>query len=120
MKMTYRSDQLTLNQYVSNMSESLITYEGRKFNTAVNTVLVRMDKHEKVTPSGIIIPSTAKMKTDFSGVVAAVSRGIEKEGIIKVGERVIVTKQTKRVLPTDDPNNEYRLFNRQEVFIHGL
>jgi co-chaperonin GroES (HSP10) len=102
------------------MSKSLVTYEGRKFNTQVNTVLVRMDKHEKVTPSGIIIPDTAKKRTDFSGIIAAVSRGIEDEGVIKVGERAIVTKNTKRVLPTDDPNNEYRLFNRMEVFIHGL
>ena len=92
-----------------------ITYEGKKFHTTVNKILVRMDKHEKVTKGGIIIPDTVKKRTDFTGVVVANSRGMEEEGTIKVGDRVILMKNIKRVVPTDDTKNEYRLYNKSEI-----
>ena len=92
-----------------------ITYEGEKFHTTVNKFLVRMDKHEKVTKGGIIIPDTVKKRTDFTGVVVANSRGMEEEGTIKVGDRVILMKNIKRVVPTDDTKNEYRLYNKSEI-----
>lgn len=74
-----------------------------------------MDKHEKVTKGGIIIPDTVKKRTDFTGVVVANSRGMEEEGTIKVGDRVILMKNIKRVVPTDDTKNEYRLYNKSEI-----
>ena len=74
-----------------------------------------MDKHEKVTKGGIIIPDTVKKRTDFTGVVVANSRGMEEEGIIKVGDRVVLMKNIKRVVPTDDTKNEYRLYNKSEI-----
>lgn len=92
-----------------------ITYDGIKFHTTVNKFLVRMDKHEKVTKGGIYIPDTAKQKTDFTGIVVAVSRGMEEEGLIKVGDRVVLMKNIKRVVPTDDNKNEYRLYNKSEL-----
>ena len=95
------------------MSE--VTYQGVKFHTTVNKILVRMDKHEKVTKGGIIIPDTVKKRTDFTGVVVANSRGMEEEGTIKVGDRVILMKNIKRVVPTDDTKNEYRLYNKSEI-----
>ena len=97
------------------MSE--VTYDGVKFHTAVNKFLVRMDKHEKVTKGGIIIPDTVKKRTDFTGVVVATSRGMEKEGLINVGDRVILMKNIKRVVPTDDTKNEYRLYTKKELSI---
>ena len=95
------------------MSE--VTYQGVRFHTTVNKILVRMDKHEKVTKGGIIIPDTVKKRTDFTGVVVANSRGMEEEGTIKVGDRVILMKNIKRVVPTDDTKNEYRLYNKSEI-----
>lgn len=92
-----------------------ITYQGVKFHTTVNKILVRMDKHEKVTKGGIIIPDTVKKRTDFTGVVVANSRGMEEEGTIKVGDRVVLMKNIKRVVPTDDTKNEYRLYNKSEI-----
>ena len=74
-----------------------------------------MDKHEKVTKGGIIIPDTVKKRTDFTGVVVANSRGMEEDGTIKVGDRVILMKNIKRVVPTDDTKNEYRLYNKSEI-----
>lgn len=99
------------------MNKSLVTYEGVQFNTTVNKFLVRMDKPEKITKSGIIIPDTSKLKTDFTGVVVAVSRGMEEDETISVGNRVIVMKNIKRVVPTDDDKNEYRLYNKSELSI---
>jgi len=95
------------------MSE--VTYQGVRFHTTVNKILVRMDKHEKVTKGGIIIPDTVKKRTDFTGVVVANSRGMEEEGTIKVGDRVVLMKNIKRVVPTDDTKNEYRLYNKSEI-----
>lgn len=74
-----------------------------------------MDKHEKVTKGGIIITDTVKKRTDFTGVVVANSRGMEEEGTIKVGDRVVLMKNIKRVVPTDDTKNEYRLYNKSEI-----
>ena len=74
-----------------------------------------MDKHEKVTKGGIIIPDTVKKRTDFTGVVVVNSRGMEEEGTIKVGDRVVLMKNIKRVVPTDDTKNEYRLYNKSEI-----
>lgn len=102
------------------MSVSKITYNGHGFFTTVNTVLVKMDKHEKITKTGIIIPDTAKKRTDFSGEIVAVSRGIAEDGEIKVGDRVVVEKQTKRTMPTDDNENEYRLYKVNEIKMYGI
>ena len=99
--------------------KSLVTYQGVEFNTTVNTILVKMDKPEKITASGIIIPDSVKLKTDFSGVVAAVSRTEERTGDIKVGDRVLVTKNEKRIAPTDDEKSEYRLYNKKEILYVG-
>ena len=99
--------------------KSLVTYQGVEFNTTINTILVRMDKVESISKGGIIIPETAKKRTDFSGIVAAVSRTEERTGDIKVGDRVLVTKNEKRIAPTDDEKNEYRLYNKKEILYVG-
>ena len=99
------------------MNKSLVTYEGKQFNTTVNKFLVRMDKIQKVSKGGIIIPDTAKLKTDFTGTVVAVSRGMENDKTISVGDKVATMKNIKRVVPTDDRHNEYRLYNKNELFL---
>lgn len=99
------------------MDRSLVTYQGKFFNTTINTILVKMDKLDETTSSGIIIPKTAQKRTDFSGTVVAVSRTEERTGEIKVGDRVLVTKNEKRIAPTDDPRNEYRLYNKKEILL---
>ena len=76
--------------------KSLVTYAGREFNTTVNTFLVRMDAVESISKGGILIPSSAQKRTDFSGTVAAVSRTEERTGEIMVGDKIIVTKNEKK------------------------
>lgn len=93
----------------------MITYEGHKITPTVNTILVKMDKNEKITKGGIIIPDTAKVRTDFVGEIVAVSRGVLQSGEYKVGEKVICAKNTRRVAPTDDTHNEYRFYRLNEI-----
>jgi len=98
------------------LEKSLVTVDGQQINTTVNTVLVKMDKVESLSKGGlIIIPDTAKLRTDFSGEVVAISRTEEKTGTIKVGDRVLVSKNEKRVVPTDDEKSEYRLYNKKSI-----
>lgn len=99
------------------MNKSLITYQGKFFNTTINTFLVRMDAVGSISKGGILIPSSAQKRTDFSGTVVAVSREEERTGLIKIGDRVLVTKNEKRIAPTDDPKNEYRLYNKKELLL---
>lgn len=103
---------------MTNKQKSLVTVNGKQINTTVNTILVKMDKPPKVSTGGIIIPDTAKLKTDFSGTVVAISRSEEKTGMIRVGDRVLLSKNEKRVVPTDDARNEYRMYNKKSILLH--
>ncbi len=76
-----------------------------------------MDKPPTISSGGILIPATAKLKTDFSGEVVAVSRTEERTKEIKIGDRVLLTKNEKRVVPTDNPSDEYRLYNKKEILL---
>jgi co-chaperonin GroES (HSP10) len=89
-----------------------ITIRGRKINTTIGFVLVRIDKHEKVTAAGIIIPDTVDKETDYSGTVVAVSK---TEQNIVVGERVLVKKNSGATVETDDDKNQYKLYPKTEI-----
>jgi chaperonin GroES len=55
-------------------------------------VLVKLEKSESKTASGIIIPDTAQEKTQI-GVIVAVGPGTEKEPVtVKVGQKVMHDK----------------------------
>jgi chaperonin GroES len=55
-------------------------------------VLIKMEKTESKTASGIIIPDTAQEKTQ-TGVVAAIGDGTEKVKItVSVGQKVMFDK----------------------------
>ena len=52
-------------------------------------ILVQRMDEEQQTPSGIYIPDSAKAKS-LEAVVKVVSSEVEEEGIIKVGDRVVL------------------------------
>ena len=102
------------------MAKSLVTYKGKEFNTPVNKLLVRLNKHEEKTKSGIIIPSTVKKETDFSGVVVAISRGMEKDGSFVLGEKAIFLRHSGSTVETDDNENIYKVYKKTEIKWHGF
>ncbi len=63
-----------------------------KVKPLADRVLVKMEKNEAKTASGIIIPDTAQEKTQTATVVA-VGTGTEKEKmIVSVGQKVMYDK----------------------------
>ncbi len=63
-----------------------------KLKPLADRVLLKQDKAETKTASGIIIPETAQEKTQ-TATVEAVGTGTEKEKItVKVGDRVMYDK----------------------------
>ena len=63
-----------------------------KIKPLQDRVLVKLEKNEAKTASGIIIPDTAQEKTQ-TGSVTAVGPGTEKEKImVKVGDKVMHDK----------------------------
>jgi len=63
-----------------------------KLKPLADRVLVKQEKAETKTASGIIIPETAQEKTQ-SATVTAVGPGTEKEKMtVKVGDRVMYDK----------------------------
>ncbi|MCL2412066.1 MAG: co-chaperone GroES [Treponema sp.] len=63
-----------------------------KIKPLLDRVLVKLEKNEAKTASGIIIPDTAQEKTQI-GIVAAVGPGTEKDKImVNIGDRVMHDK----------------------------
>jgi len=80
-------------------------------------VLVKMDKPERVTKSGIIIPNNYTKESNFKGTIELVSNyDLENDTDHKDGLRVIVPKQSGLPVFFDDNfGEEYKLFNKDEV-----
>ncbi|MCL2184694.1 MAG: co-chaperone GroES [Treponema sp.] len=63
-----------------------------KIKPLSDRVLVKLEKNESKTASGIIIPDTAQEKTQ-QGKVVAVGTGTEKEKImVNIGDKVMYDK----------------------------
>jgi len=63
-----------------------------KVKPLLDRVLVKLEKNESKTASGIIIPDTAQEKTQ-QGKVVAVGAGTEKDKIVvNVGDKVMYDK----------------------------
>lgn len=102
---------------------SSVTYQGKNFNTASNRVLVKVEKAERVTASGLVIPDTVDTRKDFKGTVVAVSPMMAEGKTathISVGDRVIMRRNSGIPVPTDDKDNEYRIYKIGEILNAGF
>jgi len=59
------------------------------FQPLGDRVLVLREDQEQKTPSGIYIPDSAKEKS-LEAIVKVVSSDVEDEGVVKVGDRVVL------------------------------
>jgi len=64
-------------------------------------VLVKVLEQESQTPSGIILPETAREKPQ-QGLVVAVSQDEEAEIAVEVGDKVLFAKYTGTEIKVDD------------------
>jgi chaperonin GroES len=63
-----------------------------KVKPLADRIMVKLEKNEAKTASGIIIPDTAQEKTQ-QGTVTAVGPGTEKDPItVKIGDKVMYDK----------------------------
>lgn len=109
--MTCPSD-LIETQYVMD-KKSLVTYEQHEFHVGVNRIMLKMDKLERVTSSGIIIPLTAEKEVDYRGTIVATSKGTKQT--FPLGHTAIVPRRKGFVVPTDDKENEYRIYSIRDI-----
>ena len=76
-------------------------------------VLVKQEKAETKTASGIIIPETAQEKTQ-TAVVSAVGPGTDKEKItVKVGDKILYDKYAGTAIKIDD--EEYLILKNSDI-----
>lgn len=96
---------------------SKLTINGVCFRPLRDHVSVKMAELEKVTSSGIILPSTVTKESNFKGEIESVSKyDKENNTEYEVGRKVIVAKGSGIPVSFDDNGgHEYRLFNKEEV-----
>ncbi len=75
-------------------------------------VLVQRVEEESTTPSGIIIPDNAKEKP-LMGVVKAISKEVEEDGEIKVGDEVVFAKYSGTDINLE--GEEYLVLNTDDI-----
>lgn len=94
-----------------------LTIQGCYFRPLRDHILVRMAELEKVTQSGIILPSTITKESNFKGEIAGVSKYDQENNTeYKVGKKVIVFKGSGMPVSFDDNfGAEYKLFNKEEI-----
>lgn len=84
-----------------------------KLRPLANRVLLKQEKAETKTASGIIIPETAQEKTQTASV-EAVGSGTEKDPItVKVGERVMYDKYAGVQVKID--GEEYLIVKNSDI-----
>ncbi|MHB8871873.1 MAG: hypothetical protein ACYC5G_05465 [Candidatus Doudnabacteria bacterium] len=96
---------------------SKLTIEGHSFSPRTDHVLVEMEKPERITKGGIIVPNNYTKESNFKGKIEAVSKyDQENSTTYKVGRGVIVSKQSGMPVFFDDNfGSEYKLFNKDEI-----
>ncbi|NPA82225.1 MAG: co-chaperone GroES [Epsilonproteobacteria bacterium] len=75
-------------------------------------VLVQRVEEESTTPSGIIIPDNAKEKP-LIGEVKAISKEVEEDGDIKVGDKVVFAKYSGTDINLE--GEEYLVLNTDDI-----
>ncbi len=75
-------------------------------------VLVERVEEDTTTPSGIIIPDNAKEKP-LNGNIVAISKEVEEEGILSVGDKVVFAKYSGTEVVLD--NKEYLVMNTDDL-----
>ena len=75
-------------------------------------VLVQRVEEESTTPSGIIIPDNAKEKP-LIGIVKAISKEVEEDGEIKVGDEVVFAKYSGTDINLG--GEEYLVLNTDDI-----
>ena len=75
----------------------MVKLKGSKIKPLFDYVLVKPLEEEEVTPSGIVIPDTAKEKPQVGEVMAVGPGALNDEGkqlpmMVKVGQKVIYKK----------------------------
>ncbi len=75
-------------------------------------VLVQRVEEESTTPSGIIIPDNAKEKP-LMGIVKAISKEVEEDGEIKVGDEVVFAKYSGTDINLE--GEEYLVLNTDDI-----
>lgn len=75
-------------------------------------VLLQRIEEPKKTATGIIIPDNAKEKP-LSAEVISISKEIEEEGIINVGDKVIFAKYAGTELSLD--GKDYLVMNKEDI-----
>lgn len=75
-------------------------------------LLIKPLEPESKTPSGIIIPDTAKEKPIF-GEVIAVGNDEELQKVVKVGDKIIFAKYGGEEISID--GKDYRIIQRSDV-----
>ena len=84
-----------------------------KVNPLADRVLLKADKAETKTASGIIIPDAAQEKTQ-TGVVEAVGPGTEKDPVtVKVGDRIMYDKYSGTQIKVD--GEEYLIVKMSDI-----
>jgi chaperonin GroES len=84
-----------------------------KVQPLADRVLVKQEKSEAKTSSGIIIPDTAQEKTQ-TGVVKAVGPGTEKEKItVSVGQKVMYDKYSGTQIKID--GEDHLILKNQDI-----
>ena len=82
------------------------------FKPLGNRVLIQRVEEEEKTASGIIIPDKAKEKP-LEGVVKAISKEVEEEGEVKVGDKVVFAKYSGNEITIDD--EEYLVMGIDDI-----
>lgn len=101
---------------------SKLTINGVCFRPTRDHVLVQMAELDKITASGIIIPSMVVKESNFKGEIIQISKFDEQNNTdYKVGRKVIVFKGSGMPVYFDDNfGHEYKLFSKEEVkYIYG-
>jgi chaperonin GroES len=75
-------------------------------------VLVERVEEPTTTASGIIIPDNAKEKP-LDAIVRAISKEVEEEGLIAVGDKVVFAKYSGTEITLD--NKEYLVLNTDDI-----
>lgn len=82
-----------------------------KINPLGDNVLVKVQKQEKKTKSGLVLPDTTDEKPQIGEVVAV---GDDNEKIkVKVGQNIIFAKYTGTEIKLD--NEEYLILKSEDV-----
>ena len=94
---------------------NFIYYRGHKMKVKplADRVLLKADKAETKTASGIIIPDAAQEKTQ-TAIVEAVGPGTEKDPVtVKVGDRIMYDKYSGTQIKID--SEEYLIVKMSDI-----